>query len=203
MGNKDYQFETLYASHNRIYRWLTGRFRRTVDELLSQVLVGKQRVLDVGCGEGFIIRRLQQRHPGLCCTALDLDAKRIRLTKRLSPDMWVVEGNVYQLPFPDRTFDIVLVNELLEHLDDPHSALEQIEHATKRYVICSSPNEPFFTIGNLIRGAHWPRLGRTPTHVNFWSRRAFVKLIAQYFKVIQVRSCFPWTFALCEVHCQP
>jgi ubiquinone/menaquinone biosynthesis C-methylase UbiE len=193
------QFETLYASRNPIYGWLTARFRATVEELLTEVCDSEMRIFDAGCGEGFVIRYLQALHPDIRFAALDINARRLATTKHLSPQVLAIEGNVYQLPLAGKTFDVVLANEILEHLEDPHRALNQISRVTRRYVICSAPREPFFMIGNLLRGAHWSRLGKTPAHVNFWSRRAFVRLLGRHFHVREVRSCLPWIFALCEV----
>ncbi len=200
MRSDEIEFVTIYGSRNPIYRWLTSRFLDTVNDLISQLLVGNEQILDVGCGEGFVIRHLQQQHKDLRIVALDLDTRRIELTKRLSPDLKTIEGNIYNLPFSSELFDIVLANEILEHLDSPERALEQIGRVARRYVICSVPNEPFFSIGNMLRGSHWSRLGKTPAHVNFWSRRAFVKLLSQYFEVQKVKPCFPWVFVLCEIH---
>lgn len=154
MTFKDIDFATVYGSRHPLYRWLTGRFRSTIDDLISPFLVDGQRILDVGCGEGFVVRYLLKRHHYLHFTALDLDTRRIRTTKRLSPTVEAIEANVYGLPFRHQAFDIVLVNEILEHLDEPARALEQIERVANGYVICSVPNEPFFSIGNVIRGAH-------------------------------------------------
>lgn len=199
MTINEIDFATVYGSRHPLYRWLTGRFRSAVDGLVSPLLVDGQQILDVGCGEGFVVKYLLNRHPGLCFVALDLDVRRIRVTKRLSPSVAAIEANVYNLPFRHGIFDIVLVNEILEHLDQPDRALQQIGYVANRHIICSVPNEPFFSIGNLIRGAHWSRLGKTPAHVNFWSMQSFRRLLAKHFQVRTVKSCFPWTFALCEV----
>jgi hypothetical protein len=42
-------------------------------------------------------------------------------------------------------------------------------------------------------------LGNTPGHVNQWSWRAFVELVARHGEVVDVRSPFPWTMVLVRV----
>lgn len=200
MRSDKIDFTTIYGSSNPIYRWLTSRFRSTVDRIVSPLLEDGQWILDVGCGEGFVVRYLLKRHRNLRLAALDFDMKRIRITKHLSPNVRAIEGDVYELPFSSCAFDIVLVNEILEHLEKPQWALKQIDRVANKYIVFSVPNEPIFSIGNLIRGAYWSRLGRTPTHVNFWTRKAFIALLAQYFEVIAIRTCLPWIFVLCKVH---
>lgn len=193
------QFKSMHASTSPVHRLLMKRFYRSIDRLFLHVAGHGPRVADIGCGEGFIIRHLQKRYPNLQFAALDLNPRRIRLTKRLSPDVWAILGNVHRIPIADDVFDVVLANEILEHLTDPHRALTEIARVARGYVICSSPNEPFFSIGNLVRGSYWRRLGRTPAHLNFWSRGAFARLIAQHLEVHQVESCLPRTFVLSEV----
>lgn len=201
MNAHEREFETVYANRNPLYQFLTQRFLTTIGDIVSQLPIGDTPILDVGCGEGFVIRHLQHRYQSIDFVALDIDSKRLSLTKRLSPDVLATEGNVYHLPVAANACNVVLANEILEHLDDPNPALAEIRRVSNLYVVCSAPNEPFFRIGNLLRGAYWYRLGKTPAHVNFWSRGAFVELLTRYFDVQDVRSCFPWTIALCRVRC--
>jgi len=48
----------------------------------------------------------------------------------------------------------------------------------------------------MARGAYLRELGNTPGHVNHWSARAFVELLARHGDVAAVRSPFPWTMVL-------
>jgi hypothetical protein len=48
----------------------------------------------------------------------------------------------------------------------------------------------------VARGAYLPQLGNTPGHVNHWSKRSFVRLLAQHGTVVEARSPFPWTMLL-------
>jgi hypothetical protein len=61
------------------------------------------------------------------------------------------------------------------------------------------PREPLWRGLNLARGAYVQSLGNTPGHVNHWSRRGFVRLLARHGRVIEVRSPFPWTMLLVAV----
>ena len=48
----------------------------------------------------------------------------------------------------------------------------------------------------MARGAYWGALGNTPGHLNHWSRRGFVDLLARHGRVQEARSPFPWTMLL-------
>jgi hypothetical protein len=51
----------------------------------------------------------------------------------------------------------------------------------------------------VARGAYLHDLGNTPGHVNHWSKRAFVRLLGRYGRVVELRSPFPWTMLLVRV----
>jgi hypothetical protein len=65
-----------------------------------------------------------------------------------------------------------------------------------RHLLVSVPREPLWRALNVARGAYVRDLGNTPGHVNHWSRRSFVDLLARHGEVAAVRSPFPWTMAL-------
>jgi SAM-dependent methyltransferase len=198
MKNEGVEFQTIYNSNNKLYRWFTKRFLNHLSDLIYPLLIDNNMILDVGCGEGFVTRHLQREFKNIDLTALDLKKRRIKITKHLSPHLKAVEGNIYNLPFRNRSFDIVLANEVLEHLDRPKKALEQIKRVSNSYIIVSVPHQPFFSIDNIIRGAYLSKFGRTPEHVNFWNRQEIVKLLARFYVIKEVESCIPWTFVLCK-----
>jgi hypothetical protein len=81
-------------------------------------------------------------------------------------------------------------------MPDPAHTLAEMARCGERHLLVSVPREPLWRVLNMARGAYWSRLGNTPGHLNHWSRRSFVRLIAGYGKVAEVRSPFPWTMLL-------
>lgn len=78
------------------------------------------RLLDVGCGHGLYAEFWHAR--GMHVTGIDLDPKLIaHASERAQENKWAIRyetGNAGHLPFPDRSFDIVYTNSLLEHVSD-------------------------------------------------------------------------------------
>jgi hypothetical protein len=68
-----------------------------------------------------------------------------------------------------------------------------------RHLLVSVPREPLWRALNLARGAYVHDLGNTPGHVNHWSKRGFVRTVARYGEIAEVRSPFPWTMLLVRV----
>jgi 2-polyprenyl-3-methyl-5-hydroxy-6-metoxy-1,4-benzoquinol methylase len=88
--------------------------------------------------------------------------------------------------------------EVLEHLDEPHTALKALQKVVSNHIIMSVPREPLWRFLNLIRGKYILSAGNTPGHVQHWSRTAFLELVSQYFDVIEIRSPLPWVMVLCR-----
>ena len=65
-----------------------------------------------------------------------------------------VVGSIVDLPFPDRSFDVVGCFEVLEHLpgDLPRRALSELARVARRAVVLSVPHEPVFCLANAARG---------------------------------------------------
>ncbi len=110
------------------------------------------------------------------------------------------EGTIYQLPFPDASFDLVMALEVLEHLKHPDHALEELRRLTKEYCLISVPHEPWFSLADLAGRRHIMRLGRNEEHIQFWTRSAIQWLVSQYFEIVSVANPFPWTVILGKKH---
>ena len=93
---------------------------------------------------------------------------------------------------------MVMCCEVLEHLDDPERALREIRRVCARYCVLSVPNEPFWRLLNLARGAYARNLGNTPGHVNHWSTKHFERYVGDYFRVLEIATPLPWVITLCQ-----
>ena len=133
-------------------------------------------------------------------TAMDIDPVRIDFAHHHNPVSDYVRADIFHLPFKSQAFDYVIATEILEHLSNPSAALKEIARVAKPNVpvILSVPHEPFFQWGNVFRGKHWKRWGRTPTHVQFWRRSEFRRVIRDFVEIQEDRwiSCFPWQLYL-------
>ena len=92
-----------------------GTPARIIDRLTSSLAPGAA-VLDLGCHDGGLLARLAARRPDLALSGLDLDAEAIARARRELPDADLRVGSATELPFADRTFDLVTCMDMLEHL---------------------------------------------------------------------------------------
>lgn len=85
------------------------------------------RVLDLGCGTGIVARVLRDRLGGASSlTGLDVSAPMIAKARSIVPEISWVEGTAMALPFPDRSFDLVLSQQMLQFVPDPATAAREI-----------------------------------------------------------------------------
>jgi SAM-dependent methyltransferase len=92
-----------------------------------------QTILDCGCGRGFYIKML--RHLGTArLFGIDLELPYLRKARKNTADLPAVlvsNASIYDLPFPDATFDAVLLSEILEHVDWDVTALGEVRRVLK------------------------------------------------------------------------
>lgn len=106
-----------FLERPRVYRlWQRAAFAEAkiapVLEILGDGPVG--RVLDLGCGPGTNARHFR----GADYLGVDLNPRYIEAARRRHPEGEFRVGDAAALDLPGRTFDLVLVNSLLHHLDD-------------------------------------------------------------------------------------
>jgi len=182
-----------YTSKNPFMEIVISKFMKDLSETIAP-LEGVNRIIDIGCGEGFIVNYLNRSD----ITGMDISKRALSIAKRKNPACNFCAGSVYNLSFKKNVFDLVIATEILEHLDNPDRALQEIKRISKKYCIFSVPNEPYFRTMNFLRGKNLTRFGNDIEHVQNWSSEEFVKLVEKHFDVMEVRKPFPWTMVMCK-----
>ena len=151
-------------------------------------------VLDAGCGEGhaFTYLRLPPRYLGI-----DANPACVARCRALRPEATVREGSVYDLGEPDRSVDVVMCSEVLEHLGDPLVGLRELCRVADRGVVLSVPFEPVFQLGNLLRGKYPATWGNHPEHIQHWGIRSFRGFLvgSACLDEVSVAAAGPWLVA--------
>ncbi len=174
-----------YQPTNPLYRKHLALFHESLLDMADRV--EPESVLEVGCGEGFLLRILQgldSRGLSPEITGLDVRPEAVAFADRTllgRPNL--LAGSCYALPFPDDAFDLVVCSQVLEHLSDPERALGELRRVARRAVLVSVPREPVFrTLAALLTML---RIGGTPGHVNFWGRKDFHAMLARQLTAVE------------------
>ncbi|MCE9613762.1 MAG: class I SAM-dependent methyltransferase [Lentisphaerae bacterium] len=93
-----------------------GRWKPVAEQLIAYYeLQQGSRVLDIGCGKGFLLHEMKQILPDLDIRGIDVSAYALEHAKEeVKP--FLLLGNAVDLPWPDRHFDLVLSLNTLHYL---------------------------------------------------------------------------------------
>ena len=111
-----------------------------VVNLALENLAGVQSVLDVGTGSGLFAEQFAAK--GLQVTGLDVNPDMLLAARQYVPSGLFQEGIAEKIPFPEGSFDLVLMGLLLHETDDIPAALSEAHRvALKRLAILEWPDE--------------------------------------------------------------
>lgn len=120
--------------------WEEGFYAKYADRLQPETRVG--RVLDVGCGVGQVVARLERR--GFEAYGVDVSEPNVKRAREACPRCQIYDGKC--LPFPDNHFAGAGAFNVLEHVEEPEAFIAELVRvaAPGGRVVISSPN--FFRV---------------------------------------------------------
>ena len=131
----------------------TRRIELTIDLVREAVSLTHYtpQILDLGCGQGHITEMIRQAIEGAELTGLDYSISAIKYAHVHFPKIDFAVGDAYDSPYSCGFFDVVVCNNLWEHVPDPLFLLSRIKRNIKPggYLIVSTPSR--YRIGNLVR----------------------------------------------------
>ena len=93
-------------------------------------------IVDIGCGTGYLMKRLMERFPGVAITGVEIDQALVDRAKQMfiqrgGPKPLIVNGSIQKTTLPDSAFDVAVSRLVLEHLSDPLEALREVRRILK------------------------------------------------------------------------
>ena len=100
-------------------------------ELLEELDV--KSILDVGCGNGFLINSLPS---DIKVVGMDISEEALKYVKRE-----YVTGSIEDIPFEDNSFDLVVCSDVIEHLyeDVLIKGIDELKRVSKKYLLMIYP----------------------------------------------------------------
>jgi SAM-dependent methyltransferase len=107
---------------------------KKISKIISLDDGDRKKILDIGTGAGYIPHYLAQKH---LVTSVDVVDERIEKS-----DYKYKKVDSANLPFEDEAFDIVISNQVIEHIPDQRVHVSEISRVTKRggYIYLATPN---------------------------------------------------------------
>lgn len=145
---------------------------------------GGESILDLGCATGDYCLELGKR--GFRCVGVDVNREYIRIAGQKGVNACVVRE---QLPFGDKSFDTVIMFEVLEHVQSPDKLLREAKRVAKKNILITVPN-----CGNIetLRnyGLVYEHFLETD-HKNFFTKRDLEDLLGKHFGKFKVEEKEP------------
>lgn len=121
--------------------------------LIAEAVTNEQSptILDLGCGQGHITQAIKTAFPRATVSGLDKSVSAIRYANENFCGIEFVVGDAMDAPYVDEQFDVVVCNNLYEHVPDPLRLLTRIKAMLRRggSVIISTPSR--YRTSNLLR----------------------------------------------------
>jgi 2-polyprenyl-3-methyl-5-hydroxy-6-metoxy-1,4-benzoquinol methylase len=149
---------------------------------LLDLVGGRKSVLDVGCATGFLAQALVER--GCVVSGIEYDADAADQARQHLDQLVVGDLNELDLAeaFGGRTFEIIILGDILEHLIDPGKVLAGLVGvlAPGGSVVISVPNVAHGSVRLALLQGSWDyrELGLMDrTHLRFFTRRTLLALL--------------------------
>lgn len=171
----------------RVFRDTKGFYTSVPSDLIARQLIrftrrhaGKE-ILDLGCATGNYSRRLSSL--GYSVKGADVNPAYVEIARSRGVDAFLVKD---RLPFSDRSFDTVILFEVLEHLGDPLPVLLEARRVARKNVLITTPNsggvDELRQHGLLFE--HFADLD----HKNFFTKETLQNLLVPHFLRVSVRT---------------
>lgn len=143
--------------------------RRRAKWILEKIYFKNPKsILDIGCGDGFYLYLLYSLFPNVKIIGVDNDKNALKSASSnlKGGSVKLKYEDIYNLSFYNNSFDVVILSEVLEHLDDDFKGLQQVYRIlkSKGLLLISVPNrnypllwDPINWIAERIFNTHIPK----------------------------------------------
>jgi 2-polyprenyl-3-methyl-5-hydroxy-6-metoxy-1,4-benzoquinol methylase len=159
------------------------RRMREVLTILSQLNVRGAKILEIGCGTGWLSLRLTEFGT---ISAVDLAEEVIRTAKAQMPEIDFKSGDILELELPVQSFDVVVTLETLSHVGDQVRFIHRIAELLKPggHVVLTTQNKFVFDRrGDVIQN---------PSYIRKWvTMKALKRLLSSEFSIVRATTLEP------------
>ena len=150
----------------------------------------RERLIEIGCGDGFLIEKIIEKFPGLCSHAVDISHTALLRARKRAPVVRLIQSDAENTPFAGKTYSIALCSEVLEHVPDDVGLLREVFRIMQpgALFVLTTPN--LFTLRNVLK----QKIGREPLiefheHLREYAYQELVERITSAgFSIVRFRS---------------
>lgn len=116
----------------------TDTTEKGIRHIIRNIIPDADSVIDIGCGKGYILKRLKEAGMGARLYGLDMS------NKMDEPFIQFVQGSITRLPLEDKQFDVVICTHTIEHIVPLETAINELIRITKKQLIIVTPWQRYF-----------------------------------------------------------
>ena len=113
-------------------------------QIISELIENNKRVLDVGCGDGTLMKHLKD-NKNIDTRGLEISKNNVQLC--ISKGLSVIEGNAETdlQQFPDLSFDYVILSQTLQAFYNPEKVIDDLLRVANKAIV-TIPNFGFWKV---------------------------------------------------------
>lgn len=152
-------------------------------EVALRLLRGGERLLDIGCWNGYLLERIRDAGLYKDLYGVDIVAEAVEVTRSKRFSAQVVDLNAELLPFPDGYFDGVTMLAVLEHIFDPYAVIKEVHRVMRPggELVIDVPNVASFTNRLRILFGRLPVTSTDPGwdggHLHYFTKHALDRFL--------------------------
>jgi SAM-dependent methyltransferase len=174
-----------YSEYVRNKHLYVNLFNRRLDEILRYTNGRRGQLLDVGCATGILLELARLR--GWEVQGVDISEYATDIAREYYA-LDIVTGELADAAFPDEQFDVVVMDDLVEHVADPSALVAESRRVLKPsgLLTLNTPNRA--GLWHLLMGRRWFHYRQTE-HTYFFSPRVITELLNRHgFDVLNIHS---------------
>ena len=178
------------GSFARFRRWWEG-----TDNQGQYTVSPGQTMLDVGCGSGLSL--LEAQTLGAQAYGIEADPNIRRIADELKLRIHI--GSLHDHPFPSVSFDLIVLNQVIEHIPEPGKALDVLKERLQPggRIVLVFPNRR--SIWQRLSGARWINW-HVPYHLHHFDARGFRAFAQRHgYQVIRQRTVTPNIWSILQL----
>lgn len=157
--------------------------------------VSGHSLLDVGVGDGSVLRHAVKA--GIETYGIDVSPEAIRLASSRSPATSFATGSLCHA-FPGVAFDVIHLNEVIEHVEDPVQLLRQCRERLKQDGILVVQTGNRRSVAARLKGDRWDYI--RPAHVSYFCHHSLTVAVKRARLQVVVAQTVDWRFQeVCRV----
>jgi len=164
-------FEEEYFKNYKEQSFKYGFWSKYIKKRIQK----EDKILEIGCSYGFLFKYLKEYKNKI---GTDISVHAIEKAKKINPNDKFKIMDAEKLNFEERTFNLILAFDILEHLNNPENCIKEVARVLKKggVLILTTPNPDSYS--KKIKKENWFAY-KDPTHISINSSKFWCNLLVK------------------------